>query len=206
MDELRRIRFFIPPFIFFLSLFWGSYLSNVTPPPWIKNLTYKDLLNLAVILAGAAIPLGFVINSISITFLRFFFFIIRRGTYEVWLNKEALKRIEKLVGSGIKLDKKWELYGVATFDHGLLDKRLNEWIGRRWTIFNLSAHSCIAIIIAHILAPFLQISYSEDWGLSSIFFIIIFIISAIIAYKHTMQMLDFQSRRMLSNDEGKPSI
>jgi len=211
MDELRRIRFFIPPFIFFLSLFWGFYLSGGTSPEWLKNLTNKDLLALVTILAASAIPLGFLINTISITFLRVLFFIMRQGTYEVWLNNEALRRIEEQVNSGLTLDKKWELYGVATFDHELLDKGVNEWIARRWTIFNLSAHSCAAIIIAHFLAPSLKIISNEDWVLSSIFIIVILIISAIIAYKNTMKMLDFQSyrensaHRELSPDEGEPS-
>ena len=195
MDELRRIRFFIPPFIFFLSLFWGLYLSRDTLPLWLNNLTNKDLLVLVTILAASAIPIGFLINTISITFLRILFFIMRQGTYEVWLSNEALKRIEERVDSGLTLDKKWELYGAATFDHELLDKGVNEWIARRWTIFNLSAHSCAAIIIAHLIAPSLKISSNEDWILSSIFIIVILIISAIIAYKNTMEMLHFQSYR-----------
>lgn len=192
MDDIRRIRFFIPPFIFFLSLFWGGYLSEPTPP-WITEYKTENLLGLVAALGVSAIPLGFLISTISIFILRLLSHLLRRRTYEVSVDDDTRQRIRNRLGQVPELDRNWEFYEIASFDHGLLPNGVNRWIARRWTTFNVSAHSCVAVLIAYVLAPLLSISWSWGWSLSTAVVIVMLYINARISYRETMRMIEFQS-------------
>jgi len=195
MDQNRQIRFLIPPFFLFASLLLGAHLDpEINLIPFFTPTSTKSVLG--VIAAGAVmvIPIGFFIGTLSVTILRIGFAIFSKE-YEAVLSPETVKRIWNNLNVNIDYNEKFFLYAVATFDHELLPSQTHEWIVRRWNSFNIAVHSCTALILAHLVGRFVGINQDIVWLVVTVILIIVFAVNAAVSWRHTMEMIEFQSHR-----------
>src|SRR5256885_16514228 len=93
MDQDRQMRFAIPPFFLFASLLWGAHLSGCDLNAIFKPETAKEVLGLLAAAAVAILPVGFVISTFSIFFLRLLALITGTPTYEAVLKDRTLEHI-----------------------------------------------------------------------------------------------------------------
>ena len=193
-DEARRFRFVIPPAFFVASLLLGLYYSDFDFLGVLGSLGTEKLVALAGLAAASAVPVGYLLTSISLILLRGIFRLFSY-TYEIVLPPKAWNRIWPLLKTDLQTERKWHLYAAATFDHEMLRSETHAWIQRRWSTFHVSAHSCTAVIVSHIAALFGPVRETWGWVLWSVGAVVILGLSAWIAWRHTMQMIEFQSGR-----------
>ncbi len=206
MDQNREIRFLIPPFFLLASLLLGAFLDLSIRPNVEKLLTLDSAERvLGVLAAGsvAVIPLGFLIGSISVFLVRIFFG-FKRSNYEATLSDDCLKRIWAQLNTDQKFNQKLTFYAAATFDHEVLDKGIHEWIMRRWNSFNVSIHSCTALLLAHLFGGVFLIGQDPRWLLLTFVLVLILFANGATAWRETMGMLDFQSHRS-QNKQAMPA-
>jgi len=195
VDEERRIRFTIPPFLLFASLLWGAHLGGCDIKSFFKPETATAVLGLLAATAVAIVPIGFVISTLSVALLKAVAAIDGRETYEAVLSDSTFDHIWGQLKCTQKKDKKLTLYVAATFDHELLENGIHKWLMRRWNSFNLAAHSIVALLLAHVFAlvfPFRQVC---GWWLTTVFAVLVLFFTAINARRETMGMIDFQAHR-----------
>jgi hypothetical protein len=199
MDQNREIRFLIPPFFLFASLLWGAYLDPCIDLAALLKPDSVDILG--VIAAGSVlvIPLGFLIGSISVTILRIIFLSWKHQSYEADLSEDCLERIWSKLNTDQARDRKLTLYAAATFDHELLSTGIHEWLMRRWNSFNVSVHSCIALLLSHGMGCLFSINQDCRWWLTTLVLGSILLYTGVMAWRETMGMADFQSHRVLDN-------
>lgn len=211
MDQDRQIRFVIPPFFLLASLFLGAYLGGVNLQPFLNLDSAESILGLLAATAVIVMPLGFLIGTISILFLRFMGWVAtvmcscRVGFYEVRLSKDAFESIWKQVSADEQQDPKKVLYVAATFDHELLKPGIHAWIMRRWNAFNTAAHSSVALVLAFVSAYFFDIPWSRAWTIVTIALVSLLVVAAFFSWRDTMGMLEFQAlnrKPQAANDGG----
>jgi hypothetical protein len=166
MDPLRKIRFIIAPFFFYavlaFVLYWSSHGDNIfseSPDPKL----------LAAVLSAIIIsilPLGFLIGTISITFLRLIFYPLSGCDYELSISTDPVKRRDFMRRIWTEISFTSPMYTMdqsqldhiffssgITFDHESIRKKregVHEWLIRRWSAFNINCHCIVAIILANI--------------------------------------------------------
>ncbi len=195
MDEARRFRFLIPPFFLAVSFGAGLYFSEFCFEQVLKSYSTEQLLAFGAVIGAFILPVGFLLTSLSILGLHICALVSGCGTYEAVLPNESWRRIWPLLSTGIPVGTRWHLYAAATFDHALLASGTHEWIQRRWTTFNLSVHSFTAVAISHLAALLPAIRETWQWGLLTVTLLLIFGVTARIAWLQTMKMLEFQASR-----------
>jgi hypothetical protein len=125
-------------------------------------------------------------------------------TYEARLSDSTFERICKRLDTDQAKDKKLTLYVAATFDHELLAPGVHTWLLRRWNSFNVSAHSIVALLLAHIVfAPIFSIPQVRNWWESTAALVAVLFINAFCAWRETMNMIEFQSHRKQKGDAAK---
>lgn len=204
MDPLRQLRWLIPPFFSFAFLFLGAHLGCVLDYSFFQSelFTKNTTAVVAALIAiptATTLPLGFLISTVSILLLHLVFFIsngFKFRIYEAVLSDEVWDRIWSKLGPVPPRTDKLKLYAAATFDHELLPSGVHEWLFRRWTTFNLSFHSCIAVLLAYFLGRLIGIPRTTSWELISLSVILPLLINATIAWHQTMGMIQFQSHRV----------
>lgn len=197
MDSERQIRFLIAPFLFFGSLLFGGLVSESLALSMLQGLEPHTVAALGGAIAASILPVGFVIGTISIALLRAVFG-LRKRTYEISFSAETLSRVRRLLDVPVGSRSGWseELYTGVTFDHELLSKGVHGWVVRRWSAFNVSVHSCVALALSHVIAPLFSIQQSWLWSLCSLTVGSLLAWNGVVAWLHTMRMLEFQSRRL----------
>jgi len=193
-DYYRQLRFLVPPTLFLGSLSIGAYFARGTPTWWVSELDVKDILGIAAVLAGLAIPLGFLITSASVLLMRIAFFVIKRGHYEAHVTEGGFKAIWMALGLDQKVNyDRWRLYALVTLAHGLLDERVHAWIQRRWSIFHASMNSAIAAVLAFLSGPLVGIAYTFRWAVFTLIIALILTVNGAIAWREVMTMIEFQA-------------
>jgi len=141
------------------------------------------------------VPLGFLISSASIFIMRCIAGVLQQPTYEACLTDAAYGRIWTGTESSLPKDKKETLYAVATFDHELLAPGIHTWLVRRWNAFNVAAHSTVALLAAHAMAPYFHVPQSLRWWRWTAILVALLLYAAFKAWRETMAMLEFQTTR-----------
>ena len=219
MDDVRRLRFLIPPFFLISSLLWGLYLDrNRTLCDFLPNgCSFKDAGTIIGVLAGGGIfviSLGFLIGAVSIVLLRLLFQMFRltcfnrllrcflgfeptrETSYEAAVSAEALRRLSRQIRVADEFNKEQVLFTVVTFVHDVLRKRspgIQDWLLRRSTSFFISMHSCVALVFALLLAYILAIAQNWQWYSSTLVVILFLFINGILSWRETMVMTNFQA-------------
>jgi hypothetical protein len=194
MEVDKQIRFLYPPFILFGSLFLGLYFNNINILTVFNFIDNENLIG-ALFGGGVIILLaGYIIGTITISFLRIFFFIISLGkeTYETSGIKNY-ENIGKLILKEKKIIKENKLYALATYDHEFLPENIHKWIQKRWTAFHTSANSVTSLILSLSIGLCLGINVITWWSIVMFLFIIMFFYHSNEARKETIGMIDFQT-------------
>lgn len=209
MDRERQIRFLYPPFFTIFSVLLALYLDDTRSLQSIlPNLgtETKAVEIIAALLGGGIIViiLGFIIGTITINLLRFFFWIFRIKHYEEHLTEETYKKIFDKVNikNGTKEQR---FYSVVTFDHEIVSSEVHQWNVRRWNSFNISANSLTALILSIPITFYLNINFHCIWIIFIPIICILSLVNAVIAWKQTMAMIEFQSRREQLPGKNKSS-
>ena len=214
MDDDRRIRFLVAPFIFLASLAWGiardPCITLTSLLPGIE-LKLNDLTGLATAIAGgglALFPLGYAIGTISYVALRLPFEIACRfgwgsRSHEVHLSKELLATVWRVIGAS-EPPNRWDaLFAGVVFDHDLLRTKyegIHKWIFRRWNAFSIAVTSITALLLSLWVGSFVGIAWRIDWHCSVLTLCAVLAFSAWFAWRDTMGMLAFMVRKCQSNN------
>jgi hypothetical protein len=163
---------------------------------------------LIAVLGAAFFPVGFFIAVLSHLLLRVFFFVATRNWSEVSLKQEAFGRIWRLLGIEGQPDRKLEYYASASFDHGIIAKAesgVHEWIMRYWSGYLMSAHSAVALMLAHLAACILNSQrtfasrhhneQSYGWWMTTLILGTLLILNGVLAWFRCTRMIEFQSSR-----------
>ena len=200
MDELRNIRFLIPPFFFFLSAFLAAYFSGGGLATLISPFSTEQALALTAAIGAATLPIGYLITSISILALQILARCCGAKTYEAHLSDSAFASVWTATRSTLESDRELELYAVATYDHSILPPAIHQWIQRRWNSFNIAAHSCMALLLSLIAALLPGVHFSCQWLGCLLLLLAVFAINGYRAWRQAMRMLDFQLSRQATPD------
>src|ERR1044072_6981008 len=201
MDKDRQIRFLYPPLFFIGFWLWALYLDpirsaqNYLPSP-IGADRSMDVTDVAGIIAGGGVVVlvaGFLISVVSVVVLRIAFAIGGHSTYEVVWSDECRARVSRAVGLDLVSERE-ALYLAATFDHVLLPDNAHTWLLRRWSSFNISCHSCTALILALGAARWSELSPGTGWYIVLLFSLVVLSAQACFAWKNTMGMVEFYSK------------
>ena len=158
------------------------------------------MLGLLTAAAVLIVPVGFLIGAVSVMLLRLLAKIAGISTYEARLSDSTLDRVWSQLRSALAKDKKLTLYAAATFDHELLATGIHTWLLRRWNSFNVAAHSIVALVLAHAVAPFFSIKQVCWWWVSTLALLVPLFATAFFAWRETMGMIEFQSYRQQKSD------
>jgi hypothetical protein len=170
------------------------------------------------------ITFGFILGTVTINVLRAGFSIARFITgvvhkrmgiqnrkgcyfYELWQDPDSIERIWRNTTS-TPINHTFFYYAGVTSDHDLSinNENIHKWTMRRWNSFNTNANCAMAIILSHLIAPFLPgpMNLKLTWFLISSVFWLLFAFNAIMAWRQTMEMIRFQAIRREKKDEPKP--
>ena len=153
MEQDRTLRTLIPPFVVFTSLLWVTTLQTGGWPTFPSDRTVTAIF-VAVLAGGAAVvAVGFVLSSVSIWLLRRW----SRRWYKVTIDiagfsNDVIKGFCSGADLPLAMAKKYPLQCAAAYDHKTLRvdaEGLHEWAARRWNVFHVSAHCCLALVFAH---------------------------------------------------------
>lgn len=205
MDQVRQIRFLIPPFILFVSLIWGVFWSDPNHILWSEFLG-SNLLAKVGILLTSTLPAGYLIGLFKVFILKFLF-CRSPHSYECHISIETLKLMSQEANISFNEDKfeaynnkdrkRIEHFTQVMFDHGLIYnkyKGVHEWMVRRWSSFNISIDSVIALLLALIFGLIFKIHLSIVWIAFSVILCLGFIVMAYWSYNDTMKMNEFQAK------------
>jgi len=151
LDQLRELRFLLPPFFFFASLASGAYLD----PAYqllCKLHQFKDSQAIVIASVGAAtVPVGFLIGVVSMMLLAG---LSRLTRWQQW----DVPHSESTVGAmwrsfGLSREKRLDLQAVSTFDRVFIHKEILDWLVRRWTAFLVSVNSTVALLLGILVVP-----------------------------------------------------
>jgi len=208
MDEDRRIRFFVAPFMFLASLAWGIARD---PTIGLTSLLGVELkLNelpslIAAIASGglALFPLGFAIGTITYVVLRLIseaacFFGWGSRSHEVHFSAPSLAAVWRTIEMPGNPDR-WEAFFAGiVFDYDVLAKNhepIHRWLFRRWNAFSISVTSTTALILSLGFGWFLGIGWRNDWHWPVVCLCVVLVASAILSWRDTMGMAQFMARR-----------
>lgn len=210
MDEDRRIRFLVAPFLFFASLATGMLLdAEWRPVLWnaIREIPKESIAAMITILVSGGIGIfaaGFVIGTFTYVLLRVSFLAVSWCTggsrqHEIALSDDTLnalrRELKSTLANGPGRNRIDELYIGVTFDHGvlrMLNDGLHNWMVRRWNAFSINATSATGLALSLLFGGSLGIS-SCWWYAAIVMIAITFCITAIWAWHDTMMMLSFQA-------------
>ena len=200
MDKDRQIRFLYPPLVLLSSIALGSYFDTSIELHKVITHFFEVDSNTKIVIAllggsSLILVLGFLLSTITIFFLRFFF-IKNDFNYEIKLSEKAYQDIGKLIlKKGKKLvTTKDKHYAGIVFDHGFISKNIHQWMVRRWNAFIISSSSTLALISSLIIGHWLNIYISCYWLLVVIPLTLIFITNACYSWKDSMDMVEFMTK------------
>jgi hypothetical protein len=201
MDKERQIRFLYPAFILIASFLVGVYLDPCKSISDLLPVTDSELKSsdiVAVLVGGGVfiLVLGFLIGTLTVNILRVGFFLFGHRSYEIVLPDDAYDRILRFIDwPNNQIQPRERFYAAVTFDHEILSNGIHDWIVRRWNAFYVSANSILALILAPVIGLSLSVHLTFWWILLTAVTSILILLNCITAWRETMRMLEFQSRR-----------
>lgn len=231
MDKERQIRFLYPPLFFLLFAVWAIHLDparSITGylKPIFGEKTFESTeMVVSLVAAGGVLilVLGFAVGTLAIFILRLIFLFLRVvrlplqwlwpkhftgvGGHEAFLPADCITRIKTHIGMHSTPPTIGEsaaaLFAAATFDHESVDKGVSAWSRRRWTAFNLSANTCVALLCALVFVRLESLNPGHIWYAVVVVAVTCLIQHAIISWRQTMGMLAFQAHRGIEEFNSK---
>ena len=207
MDDERRIRLQVAPFIFFASLGWGVLLNYQIIIKTIgissgdcKVSEWQPLVQLFAALVGLAgagalvIASGFIIVSATNLMLRLLMHAV--GAVMKWrvgykragwcphliLTPDAMKRIrKKYIESDSNSFERYDFYAIIAFDHWFI-RGINEgshrWLVRCWSGVIISLSNTIAVLFSY-LVLLIEYYYVDGMRVGALYWIVTVFLCAI---------------------------
>lgn len=217
MDEIRRFRLLITPFVYFAWLMFGIWLRD-EPTKWgfAQELSKNGLAGAAVaLLVATTIPCGYFLNSLSLWLSSLLFYVKEqhvealpdlfgpeRETNQV---ANAIWRHLKIDGAKARAIRKHEVYATATLAYGVVEDEVGSWVTRRWATFNIGLNSATTIVAAGVTWwAFFTVRVPLPWFCLTIALPPVFIYSAWNAWTETIGMLRFQALREFDEPTASP--
>lgn len=211
MDKDRQIRFLYPPLFFLAFVLSALVLDRPTAvKEWLD--TFGGTEKVLTIIAGGGIVilvLGLLIGTLSSLLLRALFFLAGWRRYEAVLSRETLLAIWPRLGTTqIVAESKYQwrrqaFYGGVSFDHAIFPRGIHLWLMRRWSAFNISYNSAVAIVLSLIVVRYYGIPTQADWVLIAAMVIAALALNAVFAWRETMSMIQFQATCNLPGKKGE---
>jgi hypothetical protein len=214
MDKDRQVRFLYPPLVFIGFCLWALYLDpNRSITQYFPQIQQDASLNagtlIGLVAGGGVVVLvaGFLISAISIFLLRMAFKVSGHHTYEAVWSPETRKRLSTIIGLSKSVKDDQVLYLAAVFDHVLLPEGIHAWLFRRWSTFNLSMSSCVALIFALVGRVWSGLSPGVGWHVVWAFCLVALATHGSFAWCETMGLAEFYSNldRSMFKFPNKPS-
>jgi hypothetical protein len=210
MDAFLNIRIILAPSLFFGSLLVAALLGDPQFICTIKNLQPQAVAAIVSIVAGALLPLGYVIGGLTRLIL-YLLWVPLKDPYEASLSNTAWEYIWRWLG--INPQRGWKnkasrLWAASTFVRVGLDKSLFELIDRYGLISKAYASCVIALLLSGIIAHFfLGIHLTCKWYLLSGLAAIICLLMALKTRCDSIGILEFLSQELNGrrSTEHKPS-
>lgn len=168
MDEIRRIRFLIPPVLFVASLLWGAWLDAQAWCRLSSALSVSAAGDAVKIVAAGGLIIfaaGYIIGTVTYAALRLVFscfgeYVGKSRFHEAAFSKETLRAVWRKLGRSSAQEEATAkaMYGIAAFDHGVLRVEypgIHEWLVRRWTGFTLAVNSVFALAFSIIISSWI---------------------------------------------------
>jgi hypothetical protein len=208
MDEDRRIRFFVAPFMFLASLAWGMARDPKVGLASVIGVELKldQITSLLAAIAGAGLalfPLGFAIGTITYVALRLVFevgcfFGLGSRSHEIYFSAATLPAVWRAIEMPDEPDRKEAFIAGVVFDYDVLAKThepVHRWLFRRWNAFSISITSTTALVLSLVIGGLLGIEWRNDWHWPVIGLCVVLVVSAILSWRDTMAMAAFMARR-----------
>jgi hypothetical protein len=220
MDEVRRIRFLIPPMLFMASLLWGIYSDSSTRHHLLLEFensgkTSPEVLTklIEIVAAGgiAVIAGGYLLGTVTYFILRGLRWLKAcccggSRNHEAALSRHSFVRVWKKVHSE-KPHWDQELSAVAAFDFGVIKEKyegVHLWLMRRWTGFNVAANSVTALVAS---VPFgrciVSVRFTWLWMIPLVLLILMLFIVAVWSFRDGRKMLRFMANADIDLPEIK---
>jgi hypothetical protein len=195
----RKIRFLYPPFIFMISILIGLFFDPnknlVDILPFI-NEPFKIYELILTLIGGSVftLVLGFIIEVMTLNIIKFFSLIIKKRSYTAAhsLKNNSYVTINKLLlPANQKSIKRQNFYAAITFEGAIVPKETHDWIVRRWTSFNVSSSSILALVSSTLPLIIFDIKISFWWIVINVIIGFFLTINAINSWYESKEMLDF---------------
>jgi hypothetical protein len=197
MDEIRRLRFFIPVavYVLFLYAFDPAFFIE-TIKGSLKSIACwsepdKLVPTAAVLAIGSAFALavGFLISTFTQIVIQI---LIRFGCRKlrVQLGMDSSERLARVLQTP-DIDDAGLQFAASAFHHSL-PIELAKFIFRRWEMVNVSANSIVAIILAFVSVAFHGLDHPNCWlafALATIVALYLCICRSLSEMKHMTELL-----------------
>ena len=199
MDKDRQIRFLYPPLVFVGFWVWAVYLDagrslrDYLPVNPSSGMSTGELAGIVAGGGVAVLVAGFLISVLSVVALRLAFLIGGHSMYEAVWSDQCRKRVAILIGQP-STSKHEVLYLAAIFDHLLLPDRIHTWLFRRWSSFNLTCHSCVALLLVLVVTLWGGVSPGRAWYVTWLLSVAVLATQAVFSWRDTMGMVEFYSK------------
>ena len=203
MDQDRQVRLFVAPFFLYGWLALGAHSGGIDLAAELAQFESEGLVAIAAILAASLLPVGFLLATITITILHAAFLPTGKP-YEAFLSGDAYTALWNRLRTSLPKDERHMLYASATLDNEMMASGVHSWIMRTWSALSVSVNCVAAMIIAHLIAPMFGITQSRTWGLITVGVGVVLSINAIVTWRRTMEMLNFQAMRT-PHDSATPA-
>lgn len=221
MDTERKVRFLIPPTVFYSLLILLAYSHGFPTKAQIEALRElpgdmtAELLGLIIVGSLFVLATGFVLGAVTLLLTRVLFLAARliglcwgrSGNYETFHSSQCFEKIWGRVGGGVPRRKSLNFYAIMTFDHDILfqgSPGINQWMMRRWSSFTISFQSAISVVLAF---AFFRLFHSLDvgpkWWIIISITVGALVFQAAVAWWEGMQMMEFQCRRTVIGSSPK---
>ena len=204
MDPDRQIRLLIPPFFFFASILMGTLLTDNSIRQWASSASGEQLVAAGGAIVASLLPVGFVISSVTHLLLRAVF-LPTGHSFETNLSSDALLAMWPKLGTALPMERGRTFSAAITLDHELLSPGMHSWIRRTWNVFLISAQGCMALVLVHVLAYQLRLEQPTRWLMGSSFLFLVLALNAVLTWRRTMDMLEFQAFRQHTEGSSRCS-
>lgn len=162
LDEMRRMRFVIPPLIFLLVFASAACVSCEEALKFTERMIFGKGQVATNIMATVAVggilvfAIGYVLSSIAIAPLNLHFIVAHYREWQWnWQTGSITEKVRCVLEKHLGYDNRKEFLGfyvMTAYHHGVLTDGLAGWLARRWAFYTLRINCIAATVLACIVA------------------------------------------------------
>lgn len=191
MNEPRSFRFAIAPFVYglwmALSFVFNKSATFDSVSAEFAKRQPGEVTAVAALAVVSALPLGFLISTVTVTMLRILSFVSNRH-YEA-----ACVTIDAVPGES-KGDRRQRLvFQTATLTFRDLPAGLRDWVVRRWDAFKAWANSATGVLLAWATIGLFRDDMGPAWHAATALAAILLGTNSWFAWRQTMGLLEYHA-------------